>query len=63
MKRVHSVAHQDHCQDTGEEKVRTQCTVVSWGSIIRLKIFAQNFGFIVAKLKRLMKPEGLQMLV
>ena len=32
-------------------------TVVFWGSINRLKIFAQNLGFVVSKLHKIMNSK------
>ncbi len=37
------------------------CTVVFWGSIVGVKIFTQNHGFIVAKLEKKVYSNGKQL--
>ena len=40
--------------------LKETCTVVFWGSIIGQKIFAQNRGFIIGKVAKIMISEGKQ---
>ena len=45
---------------SSDTDVSMSSTVVFWGSIIGQKIFAQNRGFIIGKVAKIMISEGKQ---